>query len=100
MAELYSVGTHQSAAAIEYGLLLNDSTNEVMNIKDVNFKTEQAVKFVATYTRSWQRFAVEVSPYMNYIFNYIYLRPEGLQKMYVEFIHTTATPKPMHFLQG
>lgn len=80
VAELYSVGTHQSAAAIEYGLLLNDSTNEVMNIKDVNFKTEQAVKFVATYTRSWQRFAVEVSPYMNYIFNYIYLRPEGITK--------------------
>jgi iron complex outermembrane recepter protein len=80
VAELYSVGTHQSAAAIEYGLLLNDSTNEVMNIKDVNFKTEQAVKFVASYTRTWQRFAVEVSPYVNYIFNYIYLRPEGITK--------------------
>jgi iron complex outermembrane recepter protein len=80
VAELYSVGTHQSAAAIEYGLLLNDSTNEVMNIKDVNFKTEQAVKFVASYTRTWQRFAVEVSPYVNYILNYIYLRPEGITK--------------------
>jgi iron complex outermembrane receptor protein len=80
VAELYSVGTHQSAAAIEYGLLLNDSTNEVMDIEDVNFKTEQAVKFVTTYSRSWQRFVIEVSPYVNYIFNYIYLRPEGITR--------------------
>ena len=46
VAELYSVGTHQSAAANEYGFLLNDSTNEVLDIDDVSFKTEQALKFV------------------------------------------------------
>src|SRR5688572_9542694 len=40
VAELYSVGTHQSAAANEYGFLLNDSTNEVLDIDDVSFKTE------------------------------------------------------------
>jgi iron complex outermembrane receptor protein len=34
VAELYSNGTHQSVAAIEYGLLLNDSTNAVMNIDE------------------------------------------------------------------
>ncbi len=80
VAELYSLGTHQSAAAIEYGFLLNDSTNEVMDIKDVNFKTEQAVKFVTTYQRRWQNFALEITPYANYIFNYIYLRPTGITK--------------------
>ena len=80
VAELYSLGTHQSAAAIEYGLLLNDSTNEAMDIKDVNFKTEQAFKFVTTYQKAWSRFSVEASPYANLILNYIYLRPEGITK--------------------
>jgi iron complex outermembrane receptor protein len=80
VAELFSIGTHQSAAAIEYGLLLNDTSTEVMDIKEVNFKTEQAVKVVATYQRQWQNFTFEISPYVNYIFNYIYLRPEGVTK--------------------
>jgi iron complex outermembrane recepter protein len=78
VAELYSVGTHQSAAANEYGFLLNDSTNEVLDIDDVSFKTEHALKFVSTYHRQWNRFSLEVSPYANYIFNYIYLRPTGI----------------------
>jgi iron complex outermembrane receptor protein len=78
VAELYSVGTHQSAAANEYGFLLEDSTNEVLDIDDVSFKTEQGLKFVSTYHRQWNKFAIEVSPYANYIFNYIYLRPTGI----------------------
>jgi iron complex outermembrane receptor protein len=80
VAELYSIGTHQSAAAIEYGLMLNDTTNEVMDINDVNFKTEQALKFVATYLASVNNLTFEVSPYLNYIYNYIYLRPVGITK--------------------
>lgn len=78
VAELYSLGTHQSAAAIEYGLLLNDSTNEVMDIKDVPFSNEQALKWVSTYQRQWKKFTVETSVYANYIFNYIYLKPTGV----------------------
>lgn len=78
VAELYSLGTHQSAAAIEYGLLLNDSTNEVMSIKDVPFKIEQAVKWVNTYQFHVERFQFEATAYVNYIFNYIYLRPTGI----------------------
>lgn len=78
VAELYSLGTHQSAASIEYGLLLNDSTNEVMNIHEVSFKNEQALKWVATYQKQWKNFQWEISPYANYIFNYIYLRPQGI----------------------
>lgn len=78
VAELYSLGTHQSAAAIEYGLLLNDTTNEVMNIKDVPFKIERALKAVSTYKRQWRNFQMEASGFANYIFNYIYLRPGGI----------------------
>ena len=78
VAELYSVGTHQSAASNEYGFLLNDTTNEVLDIDDVSFKTEQAVKFVGTYQRAFGSLGIEVSPYANYIFNYIYLRPAGI----------------------
>ena len=78
VAELYSLGTHQSAAAIEYGFLLNDTTNEVMDIDDAPFKVEQAVKWVNTYQKDWKKFHFEVSAYANYIFNYIYLRPVGV----------------------
>jgi len=80
VAELFSIGTHQSAAAIEYGLLLDDTTNEVMDINAVNFKTEQALKFVTTFQQTWSSIAFDVSPYVNYIFNYIYLRPVGITR--------------------
>jgi len=78
VAELYSVGTHQSAAAIEYGLLLNDSTNEVMSIDDVPFKIERALKAVSTYLYQKNSLQLELTGYANYIFNYIYLRPTGI----------------------
>jgi iron complex outermembrane recepter protein len=80
VAELYSVGTHQSAAAIEYGLMLNDSTNEVMDINEANFKAEQAVKFVTSYKFNDPDFSLEASPYVNYILNYISLRAGGLTR--------------------
>lgn len=78
VAELYSLGTHQSAAAIEYGLLLNDTTSEIKNVDDVNFKSEQAFKFVTTYDRQWKSVHVEFSGYVNYIANYLYLKPNGI----------------------
>jgi len=78
VAELYSLGTHQSAAAIEYGLLLDETTSEVKKLDDVNFANEQAVKWVSTYALSKSVFHAEVSGYVNYIFNYIYLKPRGV----------------------
>jgi iron complex outermembrane receptor protein len=78
VAELYSLGTHQSAAAIEYGLLLNDTTNEVMSIGAVPFKTEHALKWVNSYRYQTDRLQFEATAYMNYIFNYIYLKPTGV----------------------
>ena len=78
VAELYSLGTHQGAAANEYGLLLNPQTNEVMNINDVDFKIEKATKFVSTYRVQQERFQFEATAYANFIFNYIYLKPIGI----------------------
>jgi iron complex outermembrane recepter protein len=58
--------------------MLNDTTNEVMDINEVNFNTEQAVKFVASYQLRNDKFSFDVAPYANYIFNYIYLRAGGI----------------------
>lgn len=77
VAELYSLGTHQSAAAIEYGLLLDETTTEVKSLDEVNFENEQAMKWVTTYVIEGP-LRLEVSGYLNYIFNYIYLRPRGV----------------------
>lgn len=78
VAELYSLGTHQSAAAIEYGLLLDERTTEVQPLSDANFANEQALKWVGTYTWRTADAQLELSGYANYIFNYIYLRPTGV----------------------
>ncbi|MCU0332532.1 MAG: TonB-dependent receptor [Ignavibacteriaceae bacterium] len=78
VAELYSLGTHQSAASIEYGLLLDETTNQVNELSDIDFNSEQALKWVNTYRYHKNKFNVEVVGYINYIFNYIYLRPRGV----------------------
>jgi iron complex outermembrane recepter protein len=78
IAELYSLGTHQSAAAIEYGLLLNDVTNEVKEIEDVSFRNEQAFKFIGTHQYQSERFQNEITAYGNVINHYIYLKPSGI----------------------
>ena len=80
VSELYSLGTHQSAAAIEYGLMLDKVTNEVKDPTDLNLKVEQAIKWVSTYRIQKEKLNVEISGYLNYIFNYIYLQPKGVTK--------------------
>lgn len=78
VAELYSLGTHQSAAAIEYGLLLDEITNEVRSPDEVDFKAEQAIKWVNTYRVQKEKWSMEMTNYINCIFNYIYLKPRGV----------------------
>ncbi len=78
VAELYSLGTHQSAAAIEYGLLLNDSTNAVMDINQVPFKLERSYKLVGAYAYTTEKLQLEATVYANTIYNYIYLQPRGV----------------------
>lgn len=80
VSELYSVGTHQSAAAIEYGLMLDPATNEVRSISEVSFAPEQAFKAVASYQIKKGRIHFNLSPYANRIMNYIYLRPQGITR--------------------
>ncbi|MFN3841103.1 MAG: TonB-dependent receptor [Cyclobacteriaceae bacterium] len=78
VSELYSFGVHQSVAAIEYGLLLDETTSEVLDFNSVNFKNEKALKWVNTWRFHKARFTTEITAYANYLFNYIYLRPYGI----------------------
>ncbi|HYG01449.1 MAG TPA: TonB-dependent receptor [Chryseosolibacter sp.] len=87
VVELFSFGLHQSAASNEYGLLLDAETNEVLNIEDVKFRVEQAVKWVSTLRKDWKKVSVEATGYANYVFNYIYLRPVGVTQ-------TISGPRP------
>lgn len=80
VAELYSIGTHQSAAAIEYGLLIDESSTRVTSIDDSDFKNEKTLKWVNTYRLTKQKTQLELTAYANYIFNYIYLKPEGITR--------------------
>ncbi len=80
VAELYSIGTHQSAAAIEYGLLIDEITSRVNPIAEADFQNEKALKWVNTYRLAKQKTQLELTAYANYIFNYIYLKPEGITR--------------------
>lgn len=80
VAELFSLGTHQSAAAIEYGLFLDATTNEVRDEKDVDFRSEQSVKWVGGWRVDKERVSAEITAYTNLIFNYFYLRPGGITR--------------------
>lgn len=84
VAELYSIGTHQSAVAVESGLML-DENSRVRSPEEVDFKTEKAVKWVSTYRLSNAHTQIELTGYINYIFNYVYLKPEGATASYPYF---------------
>ena len=92
MAELYSLGTHQSAAAIEYGLLLDEKTSEVKEYTATGARVEKAFKGVVGYKIEKQKFTTELTGYVNYIFDFIYLRPrgvtEGLRGVFPYFRYT------------
>jgi iron complex outermembrane recepter protein len=77
VAELYSTGKNLGSGAYEIGLLVDTASN-IVNISQSDFKVEQAAKGIVTYRRDWENFFIEVTPYVNYILNYIYLRPEGI----------------------
>ncbi len=82
VAELYSFGKHQSNAGIEYGLLWtwdrqqNNFYIEKFDQKDV--KNEKGLKWINTYTYAGDRLETDVTAYLNYIRDYIYIRPEGV----------------------
>ncbi len=80
VSELYSAGVHQSAAAIEYGLLLNQTTNEVMPFGELHFKPERAWKWTNTLSVARKKWQVELTGHGNLINHYTYLRPEGITR--------------------
>lgn len=62
--ELYSEGLHHGAAAIEEG---NDQ-----------LQSEKSVKWITSLEKSVEKYSMNVSAYVNYITDYIYLRPEDV----------------------
>lgn len=64
-SELFSDGLHHSIARIELG--------------DLSLKQEKAMKFAVTAKHDSRNFSWDISPYLNYIKNFIQLIPEGLE---------------------
>lgn len=80
VSELFSLGTHQSAAAIEYGLFLDSQTNEILSRNEIDFKNEQSLKWVSGLKSEKETLSAEFSLFGNMIFNYFYLRPGGITR--------------------
>ncbi len=79
VAELYSFGKHQSNGSNEYGLLWKQINSTELNKYDESgIENEQSLKWVGTYNFASENTFVEVTAYANWIRNYIYLRPEGV----------------------
>lgn len=82
VAELYSFGRHQSVGAIEYGLLLDKTNNEILAPTKGNAKPEQALKWNNTFTFTKEKFEAEATAFANLIRNYINLRPGGITQSF------------------
>lgn len=64
-SEYFSDGLHHSTGVIELG--------------DLNLEKEQSTKLSLTIRKKINQFSIEVNPYINYIQNYIYLKPVGFE---------------------
>ena len=64
-SEFFSDGLHHSTGVIEIG--------------DLALRKEQSTKFSTTLQKKWSTFSVEVNPYVNYIRNFMFLRPVGFE---------------------
>lgn len=78
VAELYSSGTHQSAAAIEYGYLISEEDNSIINTTGKNIKKENSIKGSLNYEHHADRLHINFSTFYQRIFNYYYLKAEGI----------------------
>ncbi len=77
VSELYSFGTHQSAAAIEYGILL-DENNEIIDFESSGVKSEGSLKMVTTYEFHGEKLHFDASGYYQAIQNFFYLKSNGV----------------------
>ena len=64
-SEFFSDGLHHSNAMIELG--------------DLGLKQEKSNKIGTSLTKNWKRVAFNVNPFLNYIEDYIFLRPVGFE---------------------
>jgi iron complex outermembrane receptor protein len=64
-SEYFSDGLHHSTGVIELG--------------DLNLDKEQSTKISLTIRKKINQFSIEINPYINYIKNYIYLKPVGFE---------------------
>lgn len=82
--ELYSFGKHQSV--FEFGLWryelfpANDSisTRVVLSNEEKQVKSEKGLKWITTFSYVKNGLSFEVTPYVNWIRNYFFLRPYGI----------------------
>ncbi|MEP1095860.1 MAG: TonB-dependent receptor [Cyclobacteriaceae bacterium] len=81
--ELYSFGKHQNI--VEFGLwryqiIQNDSifTSGVLTDDEKNVKSEQGLKWISSINLQKEGFQAEITPYVNFIKNYFFIRPYGL----------------------
>jgi iron complex outermembrane receptor protein len=65
-SELFSEGLHHSAARIEVG--------------DLRFGKEVANKFSITLKKQGEKFGFSISPYLNSVSDFIYLKPVGIRQ--------------------
>lgn len=83
VAELYSFGKHQSNAGLEYGLLWKWDREAsgrfyIDEFDQDDIKNEKGIKWINTYLYADDKWETEIAAYINYIKNYIYIRPEGV----------------------
>lgn len=65
VSELFSDGLHHSNGQIELG--------------DLRIKQEKSFKIASTISKSWQKIGFEINPYLNYINDFIFLKPVGFE---------------------
>ncbi len=72
VSELYSEGLHHGTASIEEGLMIDNG--EPLSERSLINK-ERSLKWTSTYQYSSRKLSAELTGYINYIGNYIFLRP-------------------------
>jgi iron complex outermembrane recepter protein len=72
-SELFSIGLHHSAGAIEEGLLIEDGK---LRPSLGSVKQEKSAKWINTWHYTSSRFSLELSGHINLLTNYIFLSPK------------------------
>lgn len=79
VSELFSQGLHHGTASIEYGLLRPGGIL-IDDLEGATIENEKSSKLISTLEYEGKDLSFEVSGYMNFIDNYIFLRPSSLQQ--------------------